>query len=108
METNQRKFHRLAAQVDCEICFDDATTLEGRVRDVSLCGVFVCCDSCPSVDTKCQVYFVDGASTGTRIGPVPGKVKRTEDDGMAIEFDGVPDEACIQFLQDLILTAEPG
>ena len=109
MDSNQRKFHRLAAQIDCEICCDDASKYEAKLRDVSLCGAFVCgCDSYPPVDMKCQVFFVEGESTGTLVGPVPGTVTRVGDDGMAIEFDGIPEDDCIQFLQDLMLTAEPG
>ena len=108
MDSSQRKYHRLAAQIDCEITCEDQPTMEARIRDVSLCGVFVCCDDSLPVDSNCQVYFVDGETTGTLVGPVPGIVTRTDDDGMAIEFDGVPDDECIDFLQNLMLNPEMG
>ncbi len=108
MDSSQRKYHRLAAQIDCEICCDDLTKLEAKVRDVSLCGVFVSCKDSLPVASKCQVYLVDGETTGTLVGPVPGIVTRTDDDGMAIEFDGVPDDECIEFLQNLMLNPEVG
>ena len=102
MEENKRRFHRLAAQVDCKVCCNDDLTIEGTVRDVSLSGVFVCCDDPPPVETECQVVFTDAEF----VRPITGAVTRVEPTGMAVEFVQVPDENCTHFLENLILSAE--
>lgn len=85
---NRREFTRVLIQLDAEVSADDKATISGVAKDLSLNGVYIPCTGMLPIGTECKIgIFLDGRDIRL---DVIGKVTRQNDDGMAIEFTGVP------------------
>ena len=85
---NRREFTRVRIQLDAEISADDKASINGVAKDLSLNGVYIPCTGTLPIDTECSIgLFLDGRDIRLE---VTGKVTRQDEDGMAIEFTGVP------------------
>ena len=85
---NRREFTRVRIQLDAEISADDKASIGGVAQDLSLNGVYIPSTGKLPIGTECTIaLFLDGRDIRLE---VLGKVTRQNDDGMAIEFTGVP------------------
>ena len=89
-EANRREFTRVRVSLEVEVSAEDRTTIQAPARDLSLNGVYVPCTGRLPVETTCKVELVlDNPGSPLKL-EVQGRVSRADDDGMAIEFTGVP------------------
>ena len=85
---NRREFTRVRIQLDAEVDVNDKATITGVAKDLSLNGVYIPCTGMLPIGTECKIgLFLDGRDIRL---DVIGKVTRQNEDGMAIEFTGVP------------------
>ena len=100
-EANRRDFTRVPTGVDAEVIVGDRT-ITGTVQDVSLNGVFVRCSDPLPVASHCGVNIIlQGTQAPLRVSE-KGKVTRSDNTGMAIEFDEV-DVDSFAHLRNLVL-----
>ena len=60
----------------------------GILRDISITGLFMEMDDCPSTGQKCDIDIVfKGEHSRLRIEKVAGTIIRSAEDGIAIHFD---------------------
>ena len=85
---NRREFTRVRIQLDAEISSDDKASINGVAKDLSLNGVYIPSSGKLPIGTECTIaLFLDGRDIRLE---VTGKISRVNDDGMALEFTGVP------------------
>lgn len=85
----QREFRRLPIRLEVQVSDGRRTLVSGKTRDVSREGLYVFVDTPLPRGSECQVVLlVSGPKSQLRV-EVSGKVVRTDDHGMAIDFTEV-------------------
>ncbi len=88
---NRREFTRVRIHLDVGLYPDDRTTIIGVAHDLSLNGVYIPCTGRLPVGTDCDLrIYLEGRENESMQLEVLGKVSRSDESGMAVEFTGVP------------------
>ena len=101
-DADKREFTRVEVHVEVEAAAGPQRIVSGRVRNVSLNGVFmVCAEKLPAGEPCSVALILAGRDEPLRI-EADGRVARIDDDGVAIEFTQVaPDD--LGHLRNLVL-----
>lgn len=103
MPKERRQFSRVSIQVEGELAVDDAMTIRGVSRDVSLNGLFMLCDTSLPVGANCRVtLFLGDREAHTRV-EAHGRVVRREDAGVGLTFTEIMGLDSFEHLRNLVL-----
>jgi hypothetical protein len=103
-DTNRREFTRVRIHMDVEVATSEAMTIQGRLHDLSMTGIYLSCDTPFPVGTECRAAILLGnPATPMRI-ETGGRVVRTEDGGMAIHFEEICDLDSFDHLRNLVMS----
>lgn len=101
-DQNLREFTRVPINVKVEVKTGENSFNATKTIDLSMKGVSLIADQTLPVDTKCEVtIFLGNGDLGITI-DVKGKVKRSVESGMAIEFTEI-DLDSYEYLQNLLM-----
>ncbi len=101
-EQNLREFTRIPINVRVEVKTGEISFNATKTVDLSMKGVSLIADQTLPVDTECAVaIFLGNGDLGITI-DVKGKVKRSIESGMAIEFTEI-DLDSYEYLQNLLM-----
>jgi hypothetical protein len=101
---NRREFTRVPVHLEAKVTAQQASSVQGQSRNVSLSGVFLHCDTPLPVGTSCCVTLrlVDRYD---QMGiAASGRVVRLQDDGMAIMFTEILGLDSFTHLRNLVLS----
>lgn len=105
--TNTREFSRVPVHIVAAATADGTDPVAGRVRDISLNGVFISTPLPMALGTRCSVLIqLAGQASGPLV-RCAGEVVRKDDEGMAIRFDQVIGEDSYEHLKNLVLYNAP-
>jgi len=91
IDENCREFTRVLISIQLAINAFDSTTICGRIHDLSLNGVSARCSGRLPVQSPCTIkIYLDGPDNEDIHLQLNGKVMRHMQDGMGIQFTGVP------------------
>lgn len=102
-QKERRRFTRVSIQIEGELALDDATTISGISRDLSLNGVFLLCDASASVDANCHVTLFLGERTAPLRVEAHGRVVRTDETGVGLTFTDIMGIESFEHLRNLVL-----
>ncbi len=98
--SDTREFTRVVVHVEVDL--DGGNSVESsRTRDLSLNGVFLCCDTPLPEGTECRVSFDLGLESGAAI-RAAAKVVRSDAEGMALSFEHLEGPESLLHLQNLV------
>ncbi len=100
--SEKREFERSRVAVHAEVRADGDRVVSGRVRDVSINGVFVECKSPFEKGTLCRVHLLLGGGVSQIALDAVGKIVRSVKTGMAVEFSEIG-PASLKHLKNLVL-----
>jgi PilZ domain-containing protein len=101
-DQNLREFTRIPINVRVEVKTADSSFNASKTIDLSMKGVSLVTDQILPLDTECEVtIFLGNGDLGITI-DVKGKVKRSVDSGMAIEFTEINLDS-YEYLQNLLM-----
>lgn len=89
---SRRFFTRIAIMLPVELHFTDESTIDGDTKDLSMGGSFIFCSEARPADTRCVITISFGAECGDETLLVRGRVIRSDELGMAIEFNTLDEE----------------
>jgi hypothetical protein len=99
----EREFTRVAPAIGATLTSGERV-LTGQVRDISLKGAFVLCDSAWDVGTECRVVVQIGPAEESEFRTEAlGSVARTAPDGLAVQFHDLVGVESYWNLRNLIL-----
>jgi hypothetical protein len=99
----RRQFTRVVLQIEGEICIDDAATISGVSRDVSLNGLFLMCEPSLPVGTNCRVtLFLGDRGMPSRV-EAYGRIVRLDDVGIGLTFTEIMGLESFEHLRNLVL-----
>ncbi len=105
MQVNKRKRSRLSFKSEISVGTGTKSNIAGKVKDVSMNGVFLQCVERISVGSVCGIEIIlTGKSSNLRI-RARGKVTRHAPDGMGVRFEHdlewwpVLEDKCIESLE---------
>lgn len=101
--TERRRFTRVSIQIEGELALDDATTISGISRDLSLNGLFLLCEASAPVDANCHVTLFLGERTAPLRVEAHGRVVRTDDTGVGLMFTDIMGLESFEHLRNLVL-----
>ena len=100
--TDRREFTRVHVQMDVEVAIGEAQTVQGRMHDLSMKGLYLSCDTPLPVGAGCCTAILLGNDEApTRI-EADGVVVRAEDRGMAIQFTEILGLDSFDHLRNLV------
>lgn len=99
---NSRIFSRSATRMAVEVTTDAGVFIDGHLRDVSMNGLWLACSRMLPVGAVCQVAVVLDAGEPVIRFKADGRVVRTDETGMGIEFTEI-DEDYVEHLRNLVL-----
>ena len=102
-QTDRRRFTRVSIQIEGELSLDDATTIRGVSRDLSLNGVFLLCEPSLQVDTNCHVTLFLGQRAARLRVEAHGKVVRIDETGVGLTFTDIMGIESFEHLRNLVL-----
>ena len=103
MPKDRRQFSRVSIQIEGELAMDDAMTINGVSRDVSLNGLFLLCDASLPVGANCRVtLFLGDRKARTRV-EAHGRVVRQEEAGVGLTFTEIMGLDSFEHLRNLLL-----
>ena len=85
-EPHRREFTRVSVHIEAEITSNETSTVTGKVRNVSMNGLFLECSANFSVGTPCLVVVHLGDNQEAPRIQIGGTVAQTQADGVAIAF----------------------
>ena len=83
----KREFARVDVNLEVEVASERNKVIRGHIKDLSLNGVFMACPERLASAERCSVTFVVTGMTEPLRVKAEGRVVRSDDDGMGIEFD---------------------
>ena len=88
METGaeRREFTRVPVRFETELRTDEGKLIRGRSRDVSLKGLIFECETPIPPGSRCRVSLILGEHPNQIRIDISGKIARSEDKGLAVEF----------------------
>lgn len=100
-EENQREFTRVPVHIQVEVAVGDVMVKAEKTHDISMKGVLVDCKETFEVGKECTVSLVlAGDEQPIRV-VVKGKIERSNDDGLGIEFTEIGLDS-YEHLQNLV------
>ncbi len=99
---NQREFTRVPIHVMVEIRSGGTTLRTDKTQDLSMKGIFLQSDQALELQSKCELSLLLGGEENPVRIEVKGRVTRSSDAGMGIEFTEI-DLDSYDYLQNLIM-----
>ena len=102
--TNKREFTRVPVQLEVEVRSEQpVTTGPCEVKDISLRGLYLCCEHPLPLGSACQVTLIlSGGEPPLRI-EVGGSVTRVDPAGMGVEITNVVGVESFEHLRNVVL-----
>lgn len=86
-EDERREFERIYIKLGAELTFANGEKLQGRVRDISMRGVFVVLEGAAQAPTpECRVRLVFGELPDALVLRAAGKVMHQHPDGFGVQI----------------------
>ena len=100
---NLREFTRVHVKLEAELQVGGKVLIKGRLGDISVNGVYLCCKGILPVNTNCDVLVILDGGLGAVSIRAKGTIRRVEEAGMAIQFTEILGEESFDHLRTLIL-----
>ncbi len=100
---NKREFTRVPIKMEAEVSSDDTGLTSGEIKDLSMNGIYLVCDEDLAAGTECQVVLFFGEGQGRLRIEVSGKVVRTDDGGVGVEFSEIVGLESFDHLRNIVL-----
>lgn len=100
---NRREFTRVPFQIDVELTTEQSPLLVCRLRDVSLNGLYLICDTPLPLGSDCRVVLLLGGPEHPSRIEVHATVVRVEAGGMGLQITGILGGESFEHLRNLVL-----
>ena len=100
---NRREFTRVSVHMEVEVAATEVAVINGHLQDVNMSGLFLLCDTLLPIGTPCRVVLRLGSQEDETCIEVSGRIVRTQDEGMAIEFTEILGLDSFGHLRNLVL-----
>ena len=94
-DAEKREFTRMDVNLEVEVASERNEVIRGQIENLSLNGVFMACPRRLAAAERCSVTFVVTGMTEPLRVKADGRVVRSDDDGMGIEFDAAQIEEAL-------------
>jgi hypothetical protein len=92
-QENRRRSERASYETEVTVSQKGGQTVRGRVRDLSLTGIYIACENPLAEGTLCKVELhASGRASWAEL-TGSGRVTRREEGGMAVEFTAISKDA---------------
>ena len=102
-DANKREFTRVETTMEVELVADTVRIQSSLTRDVSLKGIFIVTPDRLPVGTACEIHiYLGGKDSGCEV-RATGRVVRTVEEGLGVEFTEIRGLESFDHLRNLIL-----
>lgn len=102
-QSDTREFSRVPIHIVAAATSDGCDPVAGRVRDLSVNGLFLCTKVPMKAGVMCAILIQLAGQADGPLVRCRGEVVRAEDEGMAIKFLEVVGEESFEHLRNLVL-----
>ncbi len=100
---NLRECTRVHVNVVTELRWGGKVSISGRLRDISLSGVFIDCDAKLPLGTNCEIALILDGGGGQEYIHAECTITRADDHGLALQFASVLGDESLSHLRNLVL-----
>ncbi len=100
---NRREFTRVRVNLLTELRSGESVDIAGTLSDVSMSGLFLICATRLPVDTPCDISLMLEGGVDLVTIQTQGKVIRSTNEGLAIQFTKILGPESLAHLQNLVL-----
>ena len=105
-DQERRRDSRVNFHVQATVNIGEKELSSLPIEDLSVRGVFICCDETPALDSQCKVKIMVAGSTSQLDLRLQGRVARLTEKGFAVEFRKVDLDSFV-FLQNVVKYNQP-
>lgn len=102
-QQDRRECTRVRVQLEAELRTQGRRIIKGVLKDVSLNGLFLQCESDLPVGTVCQIGLILDGGKGALYVQARGRVSRAEPSGLGVQFIEILGEESADHLRQLVL-----